>query len=484
MSESPPNAPPPPAGLVRRLAPSLVAGLGYAAAAVFAGLLIHAVIAGFTWHKYHADYAIYANMLWNSAHGEPFRYFVTLNYLKVHLSFSLLLLAPLFWIFDHPFLLCGVQLGCLFGGAALLHRAARRHGLPHAMAAALLFFLVGYRFTQNVQVHAFHGVSLYLLLLPWLYYCLCFRKPWAVVPWLIILGLREDAALVTLPLLLYVAVRDRWKGGYVLAGLALLYSACAVFVLYPWINGASLAESRHREMSTVLGDGMQVADWLRSRQPGLVLVALPLLALAGRRLPLALLPGATALIQALFSGWRNQYVLETHYAAAVMAGLAVGLLEASARAQADDRAAGRAPGWMLARALALIAVVAGVHAWKGVIRGGPRPDHRLLSISQPGLDTLRAARQVPRDGILLCTGDVEEYFAHRRDLLVYRKADLDLRTFDYVFATDDELQPLRRGELRAQLEAGALGIRFHQDGCILLERGADPSRNDLLLNPP
>ena len=474
MSETPSSPSPSPAGLVRRLAPALVAGVGYAAAAVFAGLLIHAVIAGFTWHKYHADYAIYANMLWNSAHGEPFRYFVTLNYLKVHLSFSLLLLAPLFWVFDHPFLLCGVQLGCLFGGAALLHRAARRHGLPHAMAAALLFFMVGYRFTQNVQVHAFHGVSLYFLLLPWLYYCLCFRKPWAVLPWLVILGLREDAALVTLPLLLYVAVRDRWKTGYVLAALALLYSACAVFVLYPWINGASLAESRHREMSTVLGGGLQVAEWLHSRQPGLVLVALPLLALAGRRLPLALLPGATALLQALCSGWRNQFVLETHYSAAVMAGLATGLLEA----------AGRAPGWMIARALALIAVVAGVHAWKGVIRGGPRPDHRLLSISEPGRDTLRAARQVPQDGILLCTGDVEEYFAHRRDLLVYRKADLDLRTFDYVFATEDELQPLQRGELRAQLEAGALGIRFHQHGCFLLERGADASRNHLLLHQP
>lgn len=464
--------------------PRAVAALGYGGALAFSVLLLHAMIAAFTWFKFHRDYAMYENMLWNTAHGEWFRYFTELNYLKVHLSFSLALLAPLCRLFDHPFFLAGVQWVSLASGAGLLAWTARRQGLPHAYGAAVVFFVVAYRFTQNVQVHAFHGVSLYFLLIPLLYHTLCFRKAWAAVPWLIILGLREDAAFAVLPLLLYVAVRDRWRGGYLLAGLSIAYGLTALFLLFPWINGASVVETRSREFSAMSGESLSFLKWILSRREGLYFVALPLLPLLGRQLVIAPIFLATALLQSLLSGWRNQYVLETHYSAAVMSLLAVAALEIGVRRLRDAAATGRPARDLPWRAFGLIVITLFVHFRHGVIRGAPRPDHRLLTVSAKGLTTLRAAHQVPREGILLCTGDSEEFFSHRRDLLLFRKADHGREDYHFIFGTMDESTAFSRGRLRQRLDAGEFGIRFFDGYNVLLERGADPARNGELYRTP
>jgi hypothetical protein len=57
-----------------------------------------------TWGKFQlVDYGLYVNLIWNTAHGRPFRLLVDESYLTRHLSFTLALLAPFFWIWDHPF---------------------------------------------------------------------------------------------------------------------------------------------------------------------------------------------------------------------------------------------------------------------------------------------------------------------------------------------------------------------------------------------
>jgi uncharacterized membrane protein len=120
------------------------------------------------------------------------------------------------------------------GGLVIWYRAARRHALPVALTCAFLFFWIAKPFMQAVLLSDFHGVSAYLVLVPWLYYCLVFRKSLAWLPLLLLWGVREDAAFIAVPILLYVVACHRWKPGYLLAGVSLLYGVLACSLLFKW----------------------------------------------------------------------------------------------------------------------------------------------------------------------------------------------------------------------------------------------------------
>ena len=93
----------------RALHRALTAAAAALCAAAAAALLYSAYCA-FSWGKFPLyDYVIYTNMLWNSGHGRLFRMLVDQSYLRVHLSFTLALIGPLFRIWDHPFLPALVQ---------------------------------------------------------------------------------------------------------------------------------------------------------------------------------------------------------------------------------------------------------------------------------------------------------------------------------------------------------------------------------------
>ena len=69
---------------------------------MFACNLIYGAWCAFTWGKFTLfDYGVYTNMIWNSAHGAPFKVLIDRSYLGTHLSFSLAILGVFFWIFDH-----------------------------------------------------------------------------------------------------------------------------------------------------------------------------------------------------------------------------------------------------------------------------------------------------------------------------------------------------------------------------------------------
>jgi hypothetical protein len=204
-----------------------------------AAFLLHQLYSAWcamTWFKYHqGDYGNYVNMLWNTAHGRPFRMNVDENYLTVHLSFTLALLSVFYHVWDHAFLLALLQWLMVAGGAGLVWAMARRRGLAPMATAALVLFFCGYFFTQRVLLSDFHTVATYYLLFPWLCYTMAFRKGWAWLPWLLILGVREDAFAVR-------AAGDRLlrrgatagAGGWWLAAAGVAYGVLAVTVLYPW----------------------------------------------------------------------------------------------------------------------------------------------------------------------------------------------------------------------------------------------------------
>ena len=267
-------------GAVRRWWPSALLAITILVAA----RILYGAYCGFTSGEFaFFDYGVYTNTAWNLGHGNGFTFLVDKSYLTTHLSFSLMLLGPLFHIWDHPFLLALAQWLMLIGGAILIWRAASRAGVAQARIAALLFLFVAHPFTQQVLLCSFHGVGFYYWLLPWFYYTLAYRRRWCWMPWILLLGLREDAFITLLPLLLYFAIRDRWRAGYVMAVLSLLYGISAIFILYPAINGISLFERRGTEIAGL--DGLvKGSNALAARLRSLWWIFLPLVPLAGRRL--------------------------------------------------------------------------------------------------------------------------------------------------------------------------------------------------------
>ncbi|OVE76026.1 hypothetical protein BVX97_02495 [bacterium E08(2017)] len=424
------------------------------------------------------DYGVYTNFIWNSGHGSLYRLLMDRSYLYTHLSFSLALLGPLFRIWDSPELLIFIQWLFVLLGGGILFLTARKRNIPAYLGLALVFFFVGYRFTQSALMSQFHGVAAYFLLVPWLYYCCSIRKSMAWMPLLLLLGIREDAFIFILPMLLYFAVKDRWMTGYVLFAAALVYGLLAVFWLYPEINGITIMERR----SKFLG-----ADNLfkftgcdnSSRLFGVTMTMLPMLACASRKcLPVFVFP-LTAILTAMISGVNTQQSMGAHYSPPVMTMLAVGLLESFSLIDKKSIAIGRP---IPIRAVLLISVTIGVHLHSGFIKYGgkhfdifqePAPEGRLIA---------RAVNCLPREGVLLTDRKMSAFCANRRDLLCWNKwFDADVHSYDYAFLKLSMLDHVLGGQFLELLAKGEFGVMYYDGLHVILERGGETKLNDQVL---
>lgn len=452
-----------------------------AATLVVLAAMLHAVLCSFSWYRNRlSDYGIYTNMMWNSAHGHPFRFLMDGSYLGVHLSFTLGLAGLLFRVWDHPFLLSLLQWICLAGGTLVLAITARRQRLPGLMAAALAFFYAGYRLNQSVQLHDFHGVALYLLLIPVLHAGLSGRREWTWLPLALLLGIREDAGIVVLPMLLYYAITQRRAAPAIMSAAALAYSLLAIFVLFPALNGISLFEKRAVEVTSDTITSLTQTESLAPRGRGALLCFLPVAALAHRRLAAAFLFPAAAILQCLASNWPSQYGLGTHYSAPVIALLACGMIESLARRQADTLQ-GHRPVYPWARAAALLtAVTVAVHVESGFLPGGGKSHPEFHTFNPTAVATLRAAAHVPRDGVLMTDNGLVSFCANRADLKLWHVRHHDL-SFDHAFARVRDLHRHGNGALLRELEDGSLGVRYYDGVHLVASRAFDPSLNEEVL---
>ena len=460
----------------RRLACALL----LAAALASALGLLYCALCAFTWeHDRLSDYGIYLNMMWNTAHGHPFRYLMEASYLRVHLSFTVGLAGMFFRLWDHPFLPALLQWLCSVLGAALVGWTAWRRRLPGFLAAALTFFYLGYRLTQSVHAHEFHGVGLYFLLIPILYAVLCFRRSWAWLPALLILGVREESFLVILPMLLYFTVRDRWRGGWWLIAACALYGVLAVFVLYPAINGISLFAKRTAEISEAALKSFLAPDPIEARLRGVMFVLLPILALCPRYWRTALFFPSAAMLICLGSAWPSQYGMGTHYSAPVMACLVCGLLEASARRQRDECAESPPPWALAASALVLLTVL--VHLHSGFLPGGGKSSRIFTTLNVGAWASLHAASHIPPDGILLTDDDYVAFCGNRADVRVCHLWKPG-QAFDHVFLHIRKLAKVEHGWLLERIRSGELGVRYFDGMNLVLSRGYRTEANpDVLL---
>lgn len=441
--------------------------------AVGADLLLYAGYCAFTQFKFSLldyDYVNYTNMIWNTAHGHGFDCMGS-SYLSRHLSFTLALIAPVFWITQHGFALSFIQWMIIVGGVLVTVRAAAKHKLPAPLIVSIALFGIGYHFTQRAHLDEFHGVSLYLLLFPWIYYTCAHARRWAWLPLLLTLGLREDGGLMIFPIYLYFGLQYKWKTAYIYAAACLAYSALAIFALFPSISGVSLFDTRSEDLDL----SAWRMDTLRVRLTALAHTLIPLALFFHRRGWRAVLAFiAVPFIVSMAGSHSKQYALELHYAAVVMAAMLIAAVEA-ARVQARETRRPRLPAMAAPAYLAVITAL----SWYflGFLPGSYRDLWAYQMINGKGHAAARtAASHLPRGVPLITTRALSSFCAARRRLYTDENPDPSIPV-DWFFGRTHRIPTA----FRRALSTGAWGVHYVDELHCILERGGDTRKNSAVL---
>lgn len=451
-------------------------------ATIFAlGWLLYAGICAFTWRKFtFFDYGVYSNAIWNTLHGHPFQCGGYGNYLYTHLSFSLALLAPIYLIWDHPFALWAAEWLLLSIGILCVALTGIRLRIHLLLVASFAFLFATYRFSQTVLLSEFHGVSLYFIAVPFLYYSLRFNKRLVPAFLIVLWGIREEAAFTAIPMLLYFAKKDSWKLGYYYAILSLFYGLIAIFGLYPLINGITLFQRRRHAIgrSPLFHTGLSMNWNIRFRS--LFWIVLPLLPFLRKKtwLPVLSFP-FFCVLKALLSGYYRQYALVLHYPAPIFSFLIVGMLEASSLETKKNSIK------INLIALYTIAIALLSNAYYGflpVFRIKPIPKC-YKTIHLRGIKALEAIHHLPKKGLLLCHYTLAGFCANRHEIIdiktYYRHGKSKRYKIDIVFGKIPGGHQSRPLYLKL-LSNNQFGVTFFDGWCFIMKRGAPHVANSLL----
>lgn len=455
---------------------------------VFAGHLLYSAFSAFSWQNFlMSDYGVYTNTLYNLSHGDGFKFNVDNNYLRTHLSFSLILLAPLMRLWGSVYLLIIVQWFFLIGGAVILNRIMTRLQIPGLFQSSLLLVWCTYPFTQTVLLYEFHGVAGYLLLIPWLLHCLLFNKPMVFVPWLCILGVREEAGLVILPLFLYMAVRQRWKGGYIYAFFSLVYVLIAIGYLYPLVNMQSLLEIRQKETSiSSIIQGFKAGGFKLKAAATfwMLLPGLPLLFFFKRSRFALVTPVSLVWFISMISGFRKQYSLTFHYPSPIIPLVMTGLILAYANSISpiEDERRRRRITWMLSIWIFFAAAVA--HYENGYFLYG-KNTHRVYAGMNENKKALEAITEnIPKEGILLTNMYLGPHVATRPDILLWKYWKPEKHQIEWILFYQHEYTKKGYEYISQVVTSGEFGVYRKHPPFVLLKRGYSTVLNETLYTPP
>jgi uncharacterized membrane protein len=443
---------------------------------LFASSILHTALAAFSARNFlMSDYGVYTNTIWNLSHFNGFNFLIDHNYLKTHLSFSLIFLAPFFWIFNSPLTLIFLQWSFMITGAVFILKLAKKINIPFSLSLPIAFMFIAYPFMQSIMLSEFHGVSLYLFLIPWLIYNLETKKKLVILPFIIILGLREDAGFMLPLIFLYYAIRDKWKGGYIFAGSSIIYSCLAIFVFYPLITGESLLTIRSSEATA--------ASILNTWEPGNIitrlqatgwvfLICAPVLIFNFKKsLPLLIFPLLPYLFSML-SGYHRQHSLEFHYSAIIMATLIPAIIISLKPPLKSKRKT-------TILSILIIIVTITAHLINGFILNAPRTHKVYKKINIDGIHILDVASHIKKKGILVCNQKLAVFCANRENIVTWRYWKSDEHPADSFFLAYREL--INNKDVITLLENGIFGVKYYRLPYIVLERGYSTEKNSELL---
>lgn len=276
-------------------------------------------------HEYNAlDLAIYNQVFWNSAQGDLFGMTIhPHSYIGDHFEPLMLLLLPIYMLFQSPFTLLILQTIFIALTAWPLYRIAKNH-LGKSIAVLIALFFLLNPFVQNANAFEFHILPFAMFFLAWaaVFYIKKKFLPFMIAGF-ISCYVREDVSLVIL-LFGILALVDRKSLKWILTPLALgsiwfvgaltLISranpdgAYKFFAYYPALNEGGL-----NIIGFIANAGDALFTGLFSIGTLILLVALlvPFLALP-LLAPRMLIPAGLIALQLFLTGF-TELVLKTHY---------------------------------------------------------------------------------------------------------------------------------------------------------------------------
>lgn len=444
---------------------------------LFAASILYAALSAFSVRNFlMSDYGVYTNTIWNLSRFNGFDFLIDHNYLKTHLSFSLILLAPFFWIFDSPLTLIFLQWSFMIAGALFILRLAQQINVHYILSFPVALMFIAYPFMQSTMLSEFHGVSLYLILIPWLIYALETKKNISVLPFIMILGLREDAGFMLPLIFIYYAIRDKWKGGFIFAASAVIYSCIALFLIYPLVTGESLLAIRASEAtaSSILNTWEPHSVIHRLKATGWVLlICVPFLVFNFKKsLPLLIFPLLPYLFSML-SGFQRQHSLQFHYPAIIMATLIPAIIVSLKYAPKGERKTATL-------SILIIIVTITAHLTNGFVLKAPRTHAVYRRIHPIGKYILNVASHINKKGVLVCNQKLAVFCANRKDIVTWRYWKPDKHPADSYFINYCEL--VNNKEIIKLIKNKTFGVKYYELPFIVLERGYATTKNEEMLN--
>lgn len=323
------------------------------------------------------DLAIFDQGLWLLSEGEtPFVTVRGLHLFGDHSSYIMIPLVPLYWIWADVRVLLALTVLALAAGAPLVYAAARAEKIERWPAAALAVAFLLLPALQWQVWDVFHPEVFAIPLLIGAYLMALRGRPgWAVAFLAVVLLVKEDAALVVIPLAIYLGsrLRYRWLAiGGVALGVGALFLNFMVLLPHWSPTGELIYTGRYEAFGESLPEvaagvltspGEVLATLLATEQP-LYVFALILPFLAALAAPEILILAVPTLLTNLLSTHVYQARLEYHYTAYIIAVVAIAGVVGMRRVMRWCKR--RPPNW--ARAAMGITLAA---ALVGCVAGGP-----------------------------------------------------------------------------------------------------------------
>ncbi|MCA1705467.1 MAG: DUF2079 domain-containing protein, partial [Actinobacteria bacterium] len=174
----------------------------------------------------------------------PFVTIMGLDLLGDHTSFILLFLVPFYWLFDSAAVLLVAQSVALGAAAIPLFMVAREKLRDEFLAllvavAYLVHPATGWINTENFHPDSFDVPLVFLAF----YFVMLKRWTWFYVSVALLLMVKEDVALFTLPLGIYVAFAHDRRVGLITSVASMLWFVAAFLLILPGINGAGTMDA-------------------------------------------------------------------------------------------------------------------------------------------------------------------------------------------------------------------------------------------------
>ena len=367
------------------------------------------------------DLGLYDQGVWLlSRFKRPFVTLMGRHLFGDHTSFILLPLVPFYWIVPSAKVLLFAQAAALGSGAVPTFLLAREKLRNEWLAAVLAVAYLLHPTVGHINLEQFHPD---VFEVPLLLFALWFmvRQRWTgyfvcVVAALLV---KEDVALLTFPLGIYVAVRHDRRVGVITSVVSLTAMAAALWWILPMYNGVGSLNAWRVPFGGLGGffrtalfhPGQLIAYASKDGRPWYLWQMFSPLALLPLLAPRVLLIGAAALSSNVFSTFYYQYNIRYHYGTLVLPVLIAATIFAIAKSRS---LAGR----QVAVGLVAVATLVTAHLW------GPTPIGRQeAAIASPSGQSIphikKAIALIPDDAVVSAFYAYVPHVDHREEIYMF-----------------------------------------------------------------